>query len=165
LLAHFSFLSLFPQALYETKSIITGRAIPCATCGRGDKADGCWSRLPWTWNGVIFGSILFYIISVYIYQGAATFSGNASFVQFIGVATHTFQTRSVVWLTVFFVPITAEGLDVIWKTFANMYFPTQTQIFAEMQHLDDTRRRQNCCRLPLFQAAVTVENSANTDKR
>jgi hypothetical protein len=53
------------------------------------------------------------------------------FIGFVGVATHTFGTRAVVWLTVFFVPILTQALDVVVKMFGNMFYPTQTQIHAE----------------------------------
>jgi hypothetical protein len=73
---------------------------------------------------------------------------------FIGVATHTFQTRSLVWLVIFFTPFTAEFSDVVLKVFGNMYFPTQTQIHMEVAQLKKAQRKK--FRLPSFQIAKSI---------
>jgi len=61
-----------------------------------------------------------------------------SFLSFIGVATATFSYQADVWLAIFLVPILTQALDVVVKMFGNMYFPTQTQIHAEISTLQQT---------------------------
>ena len=49
------------------------------------------------------------------------------------VVNHAFGTRSMNWMLMFFVPVIGMIFDVSLKVFANMYFPTQTQIHVEME--------------------------------
>ena len=49
------------------------------------------------------------------------------------VATHMFNKRAVTWLLILIVPIIACGVDVAFKLFSNMFFPSQTQIHIEIQ--------------------------------
>jgi magnesium-transporting ATPase (P-type) len=157
------------KALYETKSIIYGKFLPCLTycCDKSTSAkEGVASRLNWTWNAVTWGSIFFFVWAVYLYEYTAL-GGNPSYTQFIGVASHTFETRGVVWLTVLLVPITATGFDVIFKTVANMYFPTQTQIHAEICVLREQKaaarkkkeQQTKCCSCTLPQFQVSSSGS------
>jgi hypothetical protein len=56
-------------------------------------------------------------------------------------------TRSVNWLAILFVPITAIAFDVFGKVFSNMFYPTQTQIHIEIEAKEvaerNKRERQN----------------------
>jgi magnesium-transporting ATPase (P-type) len=54
------------KVLYESRSIINGKW-PAFTC-RKDVKEGFWSRLPYTWYGVTYGSIIFYFLFLFIYQ-------------------------------------------------------------------------------------------------
>jgi magnesium-transporting ATPase (P-type) len=55
------------KIMYEHRSIING-TWP-ALCGlRKNAKEGLFSRLPYTWYGVTYGSIIFYILFLFIYQ-------------------------------------------------------------------------------------------------
>ena len=56
------------------------------------------------------------------------------------VPEHVFGVRSISWLYVMFVPIAACVADVVLKVFANMYFPTQTQIHMEIQKIEEKEK-------------------------
>ncbi len=55
------------------------------------------------------------------------------FIPFVMVATHMYNKRAVTWLVVLAVPIIACGIDVAFKLFSNMFYPSQTQIHIEIQ--------------------------------
>lgn len=55
---------------------------------------------------------------------------------------------------IFFVPITAEFVDVAVKVFGNMYFPTQTQIHMEIAQLEKSKASKLV--LPSFQIASAI---------
>jgi len=118
------------KVLYECKSIIHGHW-PAFTC-RKDVGEGFFSRVAWTWQGVLWGSFLFYafFISVYNFLGV---SGAGLFSDFVGVGAHVFRTRTLSWLLLIFVPLVAMLFDVALKVFSNMYYPTQTQIHLESE--------------------------------
>lgn len=54
------------QALFETRSLIWGE-FPTFTCKRG-KGEGWWNRMGYTWVGVTWFSVLFYIWFLYMYE-------------------------------------------------------------------------------------------------
>jgi magnesium-transporting ATPase (P-type) len=55
------------KVLYESRSIING-TWP-ALCGlRKSAKEGFFSRVPYTWYGVTYGSIIFYLLFLFIYQ-------------------------------------------------------------------------------------------------
>jgi len=56
----------YEKVLFESKSLINGRW-PAITCQK-DATDGFWSRLPYTWYGLTYGSIFFYLIFLWIYE-------------------------------------------------------------------------------------------------
>merc|ERR1719354_136905 len=65
------------KVLYESGSIIVGKW-PACTC-RENVGEGFWSRVSYTWYGLIYLSILFNLFFVYTYQyigreGASSFS-------------------------------------------------------------------------------------------
>ena len=118
------------KVLYETRSLIHGRW-PAFTCRKG-VGEGFWSRLAYTWVGVIYCSIAFYLLAISIYQlfGRAFVS---SFSSFVDVANHVLGTRSMSWMLITFVPVIGMIFDVSLKVFSNMFYPTQTQIHLEIE--------------------------------
>jgi magnesium-transporting ATPase (P-type) len=58
----------YVQALFETRSLI--HEFPTFTCRRG-KGEGWWNRMGYTWVGVTWFSILFYIWFLYMYEVSA----------------------------------------------------------------------------------------------
>lgn len=64
------------------------------------------------------------------------------FGDFVNVGFQVMSTRSLVWVLILFVPIAGVAVDICFKVFANMYFPTQTQIHLELEYLERKNRRQ-----------------------
>lgn len=118
------------KVLYECKSPIHGHW-PAFTCSK-DKGEGFFSRVAWTWQGVLWGSLLFYCFFISVYT-ALGWRGANSFSDFVGMGWHVFTTRAMSWLLVIFTPIVATMFDVIFKCFSNMFYPTQTQIHMEIE--------------------------------
>lgn len=129
---------LMYKALFETKSIILGKFPPCTRClsdqGYCNRStnDDYFSRMSYTFFAISVGSIFFYISFLYIYQAIAIGVEDPSFSSFVGVTTHTFNTRSMTWLLVLMVPVATMAVDVAVKMFGNMYYPHQTQIHMEV---------------------------------
>lgn len=113
---------------------------PAFTCRKG-VGEGFLSRLAYTWIGVTYGSILFYFFGVGVYQLIGR-SGASGFSSFLMVVNHAFGTRSMNWILIFFIPIIGMIFDVSLKVFANMYFPTQTQIHVEMESKEKRLAKQ-----------------------
>jgi hypothetical protein len=104
---------------------------PPFTCRKG-VGEGFLSRLAYTWIGVTFLSIFFYLVAISLYElggmnGASQFSG------FTLTTNHILGTRSMSWLLILFVPIIGMIFDVCGKVFSNLFFPTQTQIHLECE--------------------------------
>jgi magnesium-transporting ATPase (P-type) len=74
------------KVLYESRSIINGKW-PAFTC-RKDTIEGFWSRLPYTWYGVTYGSVIFYIFFLFIYQVSAFVDRSESCHQCSQLAPH-----------------------------------------------------------------------------
>ena len=55
------------KVIYESKSLINGQLPAVAGCTHSGE-NGFWSRLPYTWIGIGYGSIAFYIFFLYMYQ-------------------------------------------------------------------------------------------------
>jgi len=53
------------KVLYESRSIINGRW-PAITCCLKNAKDAFISRVPYTWYGALYGSFVFYFLSLYI---------------------------------------------------------------------------------------------------
>lgn len=149
--------SLFSQALLETRSFINGE-FPTFTCKKG-KGEGWPSRMGYTWVSVSWFSVLFYIWFLYMYQVSAdhsfrriascidhwltTFrffdlqligrSGPSAFFSFVFVTEHLFNMRSITWVVSILTPTIAIIFDVTGKVFSNIFFPTQSQIHAEIE--------------------------------
>ncbi|KAL9181105.1 hypothetical protein ACHAXT_009910 [Thalassiosira profunda] len=119
------------KALFETRSLIHGE-FPTCTCRRG-KGEGWPNRLGYTWIGLTFFSILFYIWFLYMYQligrkGPQT----TTFFPFVYVTEHLLNMRSMTWMVSILTPTIAVIVDVSGKVYSNMFYPTQTQIHAEI---------------------------------
>ena len=147
------------KVLYETKSVVVGVFPPC-TCQRSsndthntEKTSTWTSRVAYTIVGVLFGSFVFYLLSIYAYDNIAL-SGGTDYIPFYGVATHTFNLRSLTWLLLPLTLAGAMGLDVAGKVFSNMYYPQQTQIHMEIAHLEKGGKLQQ----PINGFSVTSVN-------
>ena len=70
-----------------------------------------------------------------------------SFGDFVSVGFQVMARRSLVWVLILFVPIVAIAIDICFKVFSNMCFPTQTQIHLEIEYLERKKRRQERSRL------------------
>jgi hypothetical protein len=86
----------------------------------------------YTWIGVLFMSIGFYIFAIFIYQLIGRL-GASQLSAFTDVANHALGTRSMSWLLIIFVPIAGMVFDVVGKVYSNMFYPTQTQIHLELE--------------------------------
>ncbi|KAL7542063.1 hypothetical protein ACHAXR_012198 [Thalassiosira sp. AJA248-18] len=119
------------QAMFETRSLIHGE-FPTFTCRRG-KGEGWMNRMGYSWVGLTWFSILFYIWFLYMYEligrkGAET----TTFFPFVCVTRHVLNTRSITWMVSMLTPTIAVIFDVTGKVYSNMFYPTQTQIHAEI---------------------------------
>merc|ERR1712226_1768846 len=126
------------KVLFESRSLIHGRW-PAFTCKNGVQ-EGFFSRVAYTWHGVTFGSIGFYLWAIALYQVigrlfTSTLSG------FTDVANHVLGTRSMSWMLITFVPIFGMVFDVALKVFSNMFYPTQTQIHLEIESTERADRK------------------------
>jgi len=117
------------KVLYETRSIIIGE-LPTCTC-RKTVGEGWYNRAAYTWWGVSFGSFLFLLFCLYVYERLGTSGG--IFGVFAMVTTHMFNKRLVTWVLMILVPLAACAVDVAFKVFSNMFYPSQLQIHAEIQ--------------------------------
>jgi hypothetical protein len=132
------------QVLYESKSLIHG-IWPAFTCRKG-VGEGFVSRLAYTWIGVIWLSIGFYLFAIGVYSALGRL-GPSQLSQFTGVASHILTTRSLSWMLIVFVPIVGISFDVCGKLFSNMFYPTQTQIHIELENASkETRRKRRMLR-------------------
>jgi len=126
------------KVLYETRSLIHGRW-PAFTCKKGVK-EGFFSRAAYTWHGITFGSMGFYLWAIALYQVfGRVFTSSLS--PFTDVANHVLGTRSMSWMLIVFVPIFGIVFDVCLKVFSNMFYPTQTQIHLEIESKERAQRR------------------------
>lgn len=134
------------KVIIECKSLIHGHW-PAFTC-REDVGEGFFSRVAWSWQGLLWGSFLFYCFFITVYnflgvRGAGTYS------DFVGVGFHVFRTRTMTWVLIIFIPFIGIMFDIIFKTFSNMYYPTQTQIHLEIenkQNMDKKRHQREAAR-------------------
>ncbi|GAX21711.1 phospholipid-transporting ATPase [Fistulifera solaris] len=128
------------KVLFENKTLIHGRW-PAFTLRKG-VGEGFYSRLAYTWHGVIFLSIGFYFFGICTYQLVGRI-GASDFSSYVYVPNHVFGTRSMSWMLVTFVPIIAIGFDVSGKVFSNMFYPTQTQIHLEIECMQNMEKQNN----------------------
>jgi len=117
------------KVLFECRSLIHGK-FPSCTC-RKDVGEGIFNRLAYTWHAVIYGSFIFLLFFLYVYQYLGqTFE---AFKPYVMVTSHMFDKRSISWMLMLLIPIVACAIDVGIKVFSNMFYPTQIQIHSEIQ--------------------------------
>ena len=127
------------KVLYESRSLVHGRW-PAFTCSK-ERGEGWHSRLAYTWIGVVWFSLFFYLVFLWAYEQVAN-RGASVYSRFVGTTTHAFTTRSLSWMLIAFVPIMGMVFDVTGKLFSNLFYPTQTQIHLEMQSQGKRARRR-----------------------
>ena len=59
--------------------------------------------------------------------------GPGEYFNMVGVTSHMFSTRTINWLALLFLPVSAIGFDVAGKALGNVLYPTQTQIHMEIE--------------------------------
>jgi hypothetical protein len=94
--------------------------------------EGFFNRVAYTWVGVIFLSIGFYLFGILIYQLIGRL-GASEFSSFTEASNHALGTRTMSWLLIVFVPIAGIVFDIVGKVYSNMFYPTQTQIHLELE--------------------------------
>lgn len=104
------------------------------------KGEGFVSRCSYSWVGVSFLSILFFLLAISVYQLVGLIGAN-QFSDYVMTTNHVLATRSLSWVLILFVPIIGMAADVSMKTFANMFFPTQTQIHLETEAMAKMKAR------------------------
>ena len=116
---------LTAKVMVETKSFISGQ---------------CWGgfvdRLPYTWLGLIPGSLGLLALGVGLYQFVYFGSLGSVGGFFVWVAQHTFVYRPWTYLFVVVVTVACTSFDLIAKTIAFLYFPSQTNIYQEISKLE-----------------------------
>eukprot|EP00934_Nitzschia_sp_Nitz4_P003792 Nitzschia sp. Nitz4//scaffold193_size40683//22974//28351//NITZ4_007501-RA/size40683-augustus-gene-0.57-mRNA-1//-1//CDS//3329540285//3782//frame0 len=127
------------KVLFESKSLLHGR-FPAFTC-RKDVKEGFFSRLPYTWYGVTYASIIFYVVFLVVYQIIGE-RGPGEYFNLVGVVTHILTTRVINYLVIIFMPLGAIAFDVAGKVFGNMFYPTQTQIHIEIESREIAAKKQ-----------------------
>ena len=127
------------KVLFETRSLVHGRW-PAFTCSK-ERGEGFHSRLAYTWIGVVWVSIFFYLFAIFIYERIGR-KGASAYSRFVDVTSHVLATRSLSWMIITFVPIMGTVFDVTGKVYANLFFPTQTQIHLEMESHAKTEKRK-----------------------
>jgi len=119
------------KALLETRSIINGELFTF-TCRKG-KGEGWPNRMGYTWVGLTWFSIFFYIWFLYMYQYIGRDGAQVgTFFPMVYVTEHLLNMRSMTWMVSILVPTIAMILDVTGKVYSNMFYPTQTQIHSEI---------------------------------
>ncbi|KAL3785561.1 hypothetical protein ACHAW5_011309 [Stephanodiscus triporus] len=119
------------KALLETRSLLWGE-FPTFTCKRG-KGEGWMSRVAYSWVGMSWFSILFYIWFLYVYGLIGTEGPQVgTFFNFVSTSVHVLNMRSMTWMVSILVPTIAVVFDVSGKVYSNMFYPTQTQIHMEI---------------------------------
>jgi hypothetical protein len=137
LLLRLLLLLLYKQVMYESRSILHGKW-PAPVCRDGE---GCLSRLGYSWVGMTYLSIGFFLWSITIYS-LVGYQGASNFSDYVDVAMHVMGTRSLSWILILFVPIMGMVFDIILKVFSNMYYPTQTQIHVEIEAMQKRDRKR-----------------------
>eukprot|EP00536_Pseudo-nitzschia_multiseries_P010237 jgi/Psemu1/242785/estExt_Genewise1.C_3060002 len=146
------------KVLYESRTIINGKwpAIRCWKSATGR----FWSRIPYSWYGILYGSLFFYFLFFLpIYEKITTFADQYSggFFNMHGVVPHVLRTSSTNYISILFIPIAGMAFDVCWKVFSNMYYPTQTQIHVEIESKNTAEQKK-------AKRDITNENQGNGDQ-
>lgn len=122
--------------------------------------EGCLSRLAYTWVGVTYLSVGFFLWATTIYS-LVGYKGASNFSDYVDVGMHVMGTRSLSWLLIAFVPIMGMVFDVAFKVFSNMFYPTQTQIHVEIE-AKQKRERKRAARLRL--SSEDVSRTSNSGR-
>ena len=140
------------NVLYETKSIINGKwPTAFVSCFRKDTAanhtkyGGFVDRLPYTWYGVIFGSIGLIIFGLFVYSEVGAIGGPqlGTLFLFVGVPNHVFGASGMNYVMMLFIPIAGIALELFGKVFSNMFYPSQNQIHIERQSEELQRMKKH----------------------
>ena len=67
--------------------------------------------------------------------------GVGTFFSFVFVTTHVLNMRSMTWMVSILVPTIACILDVTGKLYSNLYYPTQSQIHAEIAAKEGAQKK------------------------
>merc|ERR1712238_300241 len=132
------------EVLYECRTIINGEW-PFAFTRKDVGKERFWDRLAYSWVGVIWLSLFFFIFVAYVLELMAR-KPSISFSAFSGGLTHTLGLRSIAWMSFIIIPTIAMAIDVAGKLFGTMYYPSQTQIHIEMQSVEVSKKKS----LPLI---------------
>ena len=128
------------KALFETRSLVHGE-FPTFTCKKGKGEGYWWNRMGYTWVGLTWLSILFYIWFLYMYELIGRRGPSVgTFFPFVFVTQHVLNMRSITWMISILVPTIAVIWDVTGKVYSNMMYPTQTQIHAEVAFWTEKER-------------------------
>jgi len=126
--------------LFESRSILNGiwptAFLYCCKKDVKSKDGGFWSRIPWTWYGILIGMIWFYfLLFLFLYAQLGIWAGPSIGTMYLytGVTNHILGTSSLNYVVMLFIPIGGMAIDVAGKAFSNMYYPSQNQIHIELQ--------------------------------
>jgi magnesium-transporting ATPase (P-type) len=131
---------LAAKVLYESSAIINGQWPALMGCFKSSK-EGFFSRVAYTWHGIIWLCIGWNIFFIVTYDYIGT-SGVSSFSPFVMVTHHTFGTRSISYMVVLIVFLSCQVVDVVGKVFSNMFYASQTQIHREIQVLEYKKQKR-----------------------
>eukprot|EP00531_Pseudo-nitzschia_arenysensis_P016673 CAMPEP_0116157348 /NCGR_PEP_ID=MMETSP0329-20121206/23298_1 /TAXON_ID=697910 /ORGANISM="Pseudo-nitzschia arenysensis, Strain B593" /LENGTH=1587 /DNA_ID=CAMNT_0003654453 /DNA_START=285 /DNA_END=5048 /DNA_ORIENTATION=+ len=131
------------KQLYEARSIINGK-FPAFTAWCKKTEEGYISRIPYTWYGILYGTIVAYALCMtfYNYFGAALGSNASTFFSMVWVPSHVFLTSATNYILILFIPIGAMVFDVAGKVFSNMFYPSQNQIHIELESEEIRQQRK-----------------------
>jgi len=124
------FILLTCKVLLESKSIINGE-FPCCTCSNKN-SEGWPNRLPYTWIGVVILAIAVFVGFEYLFQILGRYVSYKILPSFLSVVYHAWQTRLRSWMVIFLAPTFALVVDIFFKNFSNMFYPSQSQIHLEI---------------------------------
>ena len=99
------------------------------------------SRVGYVCFAVVYVLIGFNFFFLYTYQLIGR-DGASDFSPFVFLTYHLLHTRTITWVVIILVTVAATSMDVIGKLFANMFFPTQTQIHREIQHFQFKEKKR-----------------------
>jgi len=130
------------KVLYESRTIIVGKWPPCWNA----RKEGFVNRVPYSWYGITYGSLIFhFLFFLPIYNDVTKTTDRkdeSGYFDFLGIYPHVMGTSSVNYITMTFIPIAGMAFDVCWKVFSNMFYPTQTQIHAEIEVQEMAEKRK-----------------------
>jgi len=131
------------KVLYESRSIINGK-IPVIFALCEKTGDGFTSRIPYTWWGILIGSVAVYAFGLSLLDQIGIYFGSdaGSWFVMVGAPARVFLTSSSNYATMLFIPVGAMAFDVAGKVFSNMFYPSQIQIHIELEAKEIRDRRR-----------------------